>query len=147
MTRFVYHARPIDQVKRTGQPLSTSSVVSNAKGKSRAAWFNPSKAWMLTNGPYPDSKLQRINHHILGMCDRLVAELPADVATIGTILEISEAVKLEIPTLIVTDIVESWALEYLEKPSMVSIVNLNELTTLPGDIDEAVESIARFASD
>ena len=145
MTRYVYHARPIDQLE-PGRVPATASVVSNAKGKSRAAWFSPAKAWKLTGAPFPDSKLQRINHHVLGMCDRLVVELPAGVGTIGTVLEIAEARQLEIPTLIVTDIVESWALQYLEKPQLITILNLSD-AAMPGDMDAAVESIVRFTSD
>lgn len=100
---FVYLAHPIDQA--TGDaPYSGADAIEDMLGDLGVSTYRPGRAFSL--GQLEDtntlSTVDKINTAALAVSNVLVAWLPPDVATLGVPAEIEQALRLNIPTLILT---------------------------------------------
>lgn len=110
--RTIYLAHPIDQT--AGCPLADRA--SRALAQAGYICYRPSRAWDATP-PFPP-ELQHINQTIQHHCDATVAIIPAGTPTIGTTLELADAIHRHHPTVVYTDIPKgrSAAIEALPCP-------------------------------
>lgn len=115
MTRLIYIAHPIDQVKQPGnQPdrmraaLFVDQLVADLIRELKlagASTYDPASAFRLGIGDTLTGaeQIAGINREALNRSAGLVAVLPAGVVTIGTIVEIEQAIRESKPTLLVVD--------------------------------------------
>lgn len=105
---FVYLARPIDQ--RTESPWldKLTSALERKLQFAGIGAFRPHAAF-LCNAADPElaRSVDEINQYALHGADALVAVLPAGMPTLGTPAEIEQAIRLNKPTVILTDILGS----------------------------------------
>lgn len=102
---MAYLAAPIDlgqldQSWRRLRELVQTQLLTTA---TVTACYRPDNAWAVGDEPEAFPELQWVNTHALDSASVLVAFLPTGVPTIGTILEIQNALVLQIPTVLVVD--------------------------------------------
>lgn len=116
---YIYLASPIDFAD---DPWRADGVRTELIAAGHAV-FAPYRAWG-ARGPL-DARLQDINMTVLQEVDALVAFLPANVPTVGTLLELQWAVDHGIPAGVITelDISKSASLLWLDQHPNVVVSN------------------------
>lgn len=141
MSTVVYFAHPIDQVPvgelsvDGGEPTpirEASRVLDVIDAALRQVddtiVFDPARAWFVKDCG-PSSVLQVANMRLIeSTVDVVLVAAPAGVPTIGTWLEVEQALKYDKRVVIVTDISGSFALEYLATRADCSVVYLGNPT-------------------
>lgn len=128
----IYHAQPIDMANTivTAEALKTA-VVLRDHGYNL---YRPATAWVCGGDPNPT--IQQINLDALRRCDAVVAHLPAGVVTYGVPMEIAEASRIGIPTVVIND-ARSFALT-----GMPHVTVINEAALLPETLEEVLRERA-----
>lgn len=116
---IVYLASPIDHNDRdAGIQQARERVVHHAYNRGHAV-FDPSTAWKVGTDATLDATLQEINNQAIKQADLVVALLHPSVLSIGTVLEIQQAVWHRKPVAVVPILAPdqaprpSWALASL----------------------------------
>lgn len=105
---FVYLARPIDQSNENSWLDQMDRAIAFKLSMVGYGAFRPYTAYMARIGDASHAQfVDRINTEALRNADALLAILPAGVPTLGTPVEISTALQLNKPTVIITDIESS----------------------------------------
>lgn len=115
----IYLASPIDEAAGRTALMAQRSVLTHDLNDAGFSVYRPDLAW--TTGPQPEPAIQAVNQAALDHCAALVALLPADVPTIGTVLEIEQVARSGRPVVVVTDR-RSFALESLAGVLIVETV-------------------------
>lgn len=107
---IVYLAHPIDSAEDADLQLGEVAEWLLTAGH---VVFDPGAAWAVPGGAVPEPGLQAINMAALRGAHAVVALMPEGVPTIGTVIEVVEALNTGQKCLIVTDHAHSWALAWL----------------------------------
>lgn len=105
---FAYVAHPIDLAGESSWLGSMLADLDNLLFGAGIGAFKPGKAYLTNNSDqHHAAKIDALNNRAIDQADCLVAVLPADIATLGTPVEISYALNLRKPVVVFTDIVFS----------------------------------------
>ena len=117
---IVYLAAPIDFAKDGLIEKYKAEVYSSFK---ESAWiYDPSSAWTAPEGLDPDGAVHQANLAVLRKANLVIAVLVRGTLTIGTVLEIQDAVDANIPVCVLGNIGQnSVALAELEVPVVASM--------------------------
>ena len=129
---LIYIAYPIDQARggRVAGEKKQREVVAVETWKellreailrvAGMAVYEPGKGFAVPEGGPSLAQVEEINGAALGASDGVVAVLPADVATVGTIVEITRSVDAGKPVVLVTDLLERsmTVREFAERPNV-----------------------------
>lgn len=127
--KFVYLAGPIDNATR-GDAVEWREEAAKLLGQHNIASYTPAGAF-----GYPHScgeAVRAINDAAIRACHVLLVRLPANICTIGTIIEMIAANALGKSIVLCTDI-----------PKSIDLERLNYVRFALSEIDEAVQYIAK----
>jgi dUTP pyrophosphatase len=111
MTRMVYLARPIDQVRGGHELIAVvNKWLDEELAKNDLVVFRPAEAFRVEGSLSAHPGVEVVNRWALAQADVLVALVPAGVPTIGTPREIEAAAALGIPVAVVTNIDRPYSL-------------------------------------
>lgn len=123
MTPLLYLAGPIDQAAGNMRLARWRELAKASARDAGVMTYDPARPFCVPAGCTPDDRIWKINWRALTVCDMMLAVMPVGAATIGTPMEIGEAVgRLGIPVAVCTDDGVSWA---LRRPG-VQIFGLDE---------------------
>lgn len=135
---LVYFARPIDQAGG-GTTSWYGSLLLDIQGRLAVAGigtFRPADAYTANIGNQRHTYfVNEINNHALYLADALIAFLPMGVPTLGTPVEIQQALILNKPVVVFTDIPGSVQLAAWEDRG-VTVVNLSDPDTKIPEADD-----------
>ncbi len=135
MSRVAYLAHPIDQDNggeaKAGVAFATRALLSAGYNV-----YDPS-GWVGCGDG--DPRIEMLNQQALGMADLVVAVLPAGIPTIGTPMEIADALHLGKPVIVLSDVEVSYA---LKRPGIYWAKSIGDL-----EIFLALEEILVRAND
>ena len=110
----VYLAGPIDLVDDKGKGWR-DELIELCKGHHTVLLYSPQTPFSFSRATPDISKfIHDVNMEALNRCDAIVARLMRNQASVGTPIEIYEAVtKLRKPTVVVTDMADSVYMQYI----------------------------------
>jgi nucleoside 2-deoxyribosyltransferase len=108
-TKTVYLASAIDQ----GQAWSMRAEAREALLKARHAVYDPAAGWSVPEASVPSPSLQKANLAALRACDGLLVCLDPSILSIGIVIEMMEAINLDVPVVAYGKLSPSWSLAYL----------------------------------
>jgi hypothetical protein len=112
-TPSVYLAHPIDD--HDGEHDRMFDQAATLLLRAKVAVFRPARAWDIAPGTEPSPVVQRINELALLQCSGLLAVLPPNQRTIGTVLEMSLAARILTPVAVwAPGLGQSWSLAGLD---------------------------------